>query len=84
MLKPKNQATKYDLVLVSNRMREIGARALVGALDDKENWYEAATTVYFAMEYERLESSGQLTRFLGNPLKIRDGQRSDFVRRPNT
>ena len=80
---PKNQPTKYDLFLVSDRMREIGSRALADSLDERENLHEAATAVYFAMEYERLESTGQLSRFLGNPLKIRDGQRSDFVRRPN-
>lgn len=62
---------QYDVVLVSDRMRDAGIAALKDGLRDGDDFGAIAGSVYLAMEYERLESLGQLTGFVNNPLKVR-------------
>ena len=63
-----------DIVTVSPVMLSADVRRLAEDLADCDDLEFAASAVYLALEYERLDSLGQLSRFPNYPFKIRDSQ----------
>lgn len=73
MIEDRHTDCQFDLVIVSDAMRECGVDALKNGLRNRLGFEELAGAVYLAMEYERLNSLGQLTSVINYPFKVREG-----------
>lgn len=61
-----------ELVVVSDEMRAAGIERATELMGEPDLGY-LVSAIYLAMEYQRLDSLGQLSRFGQEALKVRQG-----------